>query len=137
MAGRPAYLVVLKGWVVRGPRGRHLHGRRLGGLGVQMPRPLEEDKTKAGEARKPHDSSSRRYQRWDRGSGRRQRPQHSPRPSSWEGPVASERCREGLAPRVQRPQDKQGLCSPFLRRVPVIQVVGDTCKVVRQSSGHY
>lgn len=46
--GRPAYLVVLKGWVVRGSRGCHLHSRRLGGLGVQMLRPLEEDKTKAG-----------------------------------------------------------------------------------------
>lgn len=90
-----------------------------------------------GEAREPHDLSSRRHRCGDRGSGRRQRPQHSPRPSSWEGPVASERCREGLAPRVQHPQDKQGLCSPFLRRVPVVQVVGDTCKVVRQSSGRY
>ena len=39
--------------------------------------------------------------------------------------MVSERCREGLAPRVQ---DKQGLCSPFLRRVPVVQVVGDTSK---------
>lgn len=48
MAGRPVYLVVLKGWVVRGSRGRHLHSRRLGGLSVQMLRPLEEDKTKAG-----------------------------------------------------------------------------------------
>ena len=41
---RAAYLVVLKGRVVGGPGGRHLHGRDLGGLGVQMQRPLEEDK---------------------------------------------------------------------------------------------
>ena len=86
-----------------------------------------------GETRESHESSSLGHQRWDRGSGRQWRPQHSPQPSSWEGPVASERCRKGLAPRVQCPQDKQGLCSPFLRRVPVIQVVGDTCKVVQHS----
>lgn len=48
------------------------------------------------------------------------------------GACAPERCREGPAPRVQRPQDTQGLCSPFLRRVPVVQV-GDPCKIVRHS----
>ena len=39
-----AYLVVLKGRVVGGSSRCHLHGRNLGGLIVQMWRPLEEDK---------------------------------------------------------------------------------------------
>lgn len=43
---RAEYLVVLKGWVVGGSGGHHLHSRCLGRLGVKMQRPLE-DKIKA------------------------------------------------------------------------------------------
>lgn len=42
------YLVVLKGWIVGGSSRCHLHGWHLGGLGVEMQWPLEEDKTTAG-----------------------------------------------------------------------------------------
>ena len=113
----------------------YLHGRYLGGLGVQMLRPLEEDKTKAG---------------WDPGVPRLKLPQAPVLgPRAWEVAEASAQptafnlggaCGIWM---MQRGTGTPGAASPgqagallaFPEKSPCRPGAGDACKIVRQSSG--